>query len=232
MAMNKQLSKPTKKRIMSLILIIFLSWLILLISVLSFWGLSGFDKAWQFLYTLAKQHTLAVGELNTTSLIEHFRTWESKLPTLTLTKQLSITKSFIKDKLAQVRSDDDVTINTISEELGTLIRKIGAITKLTTYVIAIKLLILLMSLPLFALAIIAGLVDGLSQRAIRTASLGRESTYVFHQVNRYFKKSLLALLTFWLILPVTITPALVFIPASILLGFVVSVAASRFKKYW
>ena len=31
------------------------------------------------------------------------------------------------------------------------------------------------------LAISAGLVDGLNQRAIRTASLGRESTYVFHK---------------------------------------------------
>ncbi len=193
MAMTRQFPRPTKKRIMSLILIVFLSWLLLLISVLGLWGLLGFDKAWHFLYHLAKQQTTVV---NTNSLIERFKAWESQLPTQTLTRQLSKTKSFIKDKLAQVKSDDDLTLNTISEELGTLARRVIAITRLTTYVITIKLLIFLRSLPLFALALVAGLVDGLSQRAIRTASLGRESTYVFHQVNRYFKQSLLALLTF------------------------------------
>ena len=44
-----------------------------------------------------------------------------------------------------------------------------------THVLAIKLSIIVLSIPLFTLAILAGLVDGLSQRAIRTASLGRES---------------------------------------------------------
>lgn len=222
------MTKPTKKRFMSLILIIFLSWLFLLISALSLWAILGFDKAWQFLYTIARQQTVVVGKLN---IIEHVIALESKIPTQALSQQLSTTTSFIKGKLTQVRSDN-TELNTLSEELAILTKQIGAITKLTTHVIAIKLLILLMSLPLFALAITAGLVDGLSQRAIRTASLGRESTYVFHQVNRYFKKSLYTLLAFWLILPVAITPALIFIPASILLGFIVSVAASRFKKYW
>jgi len=92
-------------------------------------------------------------------------------------------------------------------------------------------MILLASIPLFALTITAGLIDGLNQRAIRTACLGRESTYVFHQLNRYFKRGLMLLLAFWLALPLSIAPALIFIPVSILLSVVVSITASRFKKY-
>jgi len=39
------------------------------------------------------------------------------------------------------------------------------------------------------------------------------------------------LLALWLAIPVSITPAFVFVPVSILLSVVVSVTASRFKKY-
>ena len=95
----------------------------------------------------------------------------------------------------------------------------------------IKLTILLAALPLFALTMTAGLVDGLNQRFIRTASLGRESSYVFHRLNHFFKRGLIVLLAVWLAMPVSITPALVFVPVSLLLSVMVSITASRFKKY-
>ncbi|HCO4740465.1 TPA: DUF4400 domain-containing protein, partial [Legionella pneumophila] len=53
----------------------------------------------------------------------------------------------------------------------------------------------------------------------------------FHQLNRYFKRGLFLLLSLWLSLPVSINPALVFVPVSLLLSLMVSVTASRFKKY-
>ena len=102
---------------------------------------------------------------------------------------------------------------------------------LTTHVMLVKLTILLAAIPLFALTMIAGLVDGLNQRFIRTASLGRESSYLFHRLNHYFKRGLLVLLIVWLAMPVSITPALMFVPVSILLSLMVSITASRFKKY-
>jgi integrating conjugative element membrane protein (TIGR03747 family) len=86
-------------------------------------------------------------------------------------------------------------------------------------------------MPLFSLTMIAGLVDGLNQRAIRTACLGRESSYVFHRLNHYLKKGLVILLILWLALPVSITPAYVFVPVSLLMGLMVAMTASRFKKY-
>jgi len=39
------------------------------------------------------------------------------------------------------------------------------------------------------------------------------------------------LLMLWLALPVSITPAYVFVPVSLLMGLMVAMTASRFKKY-
>ena len=92
-------------------------------------------------------------------------------------------------------------------------------------------MILFAAMPLFTLAMIAGLVDGLNQRAIRTACLGRESSYIFHRLNHYFKKGLVIVLMVWLAVPISITPAYVFIPISLMLALMVAMTASRFKKY-
>ncbi|WP_447531328.1 DUF4400 domain-containing protein, partial [Legionella pneumophila] len=83
------------------------------------------------------------------------------------------------------------------------------------------------AIPQFLLRDVVGLVDGLNQRAIRTASLGRESSYVFHQLNRHAKRGLLLLLSLWLALPISISPAFVIEPASLMLGIMDSITASR-----
>ena len=137
----------------------------------------------------------------------------------------------MKKELNTVLPEENSELDQIAEDLFTTTKQVGLLINLTAHIMFIKLMILLASIPLFALAMTAGLVDGLNQRAIRTASLGRESSYVFHQFNRYFKRALLMLLALWLAIPVCITPALMFIPVSILLSVVVSITASRFKKY-
>lgn len=101
----------------------------------------------------------------------------------------------------------------------------------TGQLLLVKLTLLLAAIPLFLFAIAAGLVDGLNQRAIRTASLGRESTYVFHKSIPFARKALFWILGLWLALPQVFSPSQLFIGLSVLLCFVVSVSASRFKKY-
>ena len=100
-----------------------------------------------------------------------------------------------------------------------------------THVITIKLCIIALSIPLFTLAILAGLVDGLSQRAIRTASLGRESTYIFHKSIPVIRKIFLMLVLLWLSLPVSLAPSPIFLSLAALMGLLASLSASRFKKY-
>ena len=99
------------------------------------------------------------------------------------------------------------------------------------HVMASKLLMLISAIPLFFLAVMAGLVDGLNQRAIRSACLGRESTYVFHKSVPLARKSMCVALGIWLCVPVTLSPTPIFVGLAVMLGIVARVSASRFKKY-
>jgi len=94
-----------------------------------------------------------------------------------------------------------------------------------------KLITLTSALPLFLFAIAAGLVDGLNQRAIRTACLGRESTYVFHKSLPVAQKIVTWVLGLWLCLPFEINATPLFIGLAVLLGFITQLCACRFKKY-
>lgn len=231
MAIKTQTQKKSKRIIMSLLLLVFIGWLILLGWALSLWGMTGFDSAWQTLYELYKQQTIAVAEFNDASVAERFKSWVTAVPTEKMTDKVAKVTAVIKNELNTVLPENNSELDQIVDDLFTTTKQVGLLISLTAHVMFIKLMILLASIPLFALAMTAGLVDGLNQRAIRTASLGRESSYVFHQLNRCFKRGLLMLLALWLAVPVSITPALMFVPVSILLSVMVSITASRFKKY-
>lgn len=99
------------------------------------------------------------------------------------------------------------------------------------HVLMIKVLIIFAAFPLFILLALAGFIDGLNQRAIRTASLGRESTFVFHKSIPIATKTMFWVLAAWLALPLSLPPSSIFLGLSLLLSLVVSQSASRFKKY-
>ena len=109
--------------------------------------------------------------------------------------------------------------------------QLWAILCAITHVLATKICILIFSIPLFTLAITAGLVDGLSKRAIRTTSLGRESTYIFHKSIPVIKAIFVMLVLLWLSLPIAIAPSPLFLSLAVLMGLLASLSASRFKKY-
>lgn len=101
----------------------------------------------------------------------------------------------------------------------------------TSYVMYTKLVLLISATPLFFLSIMVGLIDGLNQRAIRAACLGRESTYVFHKSVPLARKIMCLVLGLWLCVPMTLPPSPIFVGLAVMLGFVMRVSASRFKKY-
>lgn len=231
MAIKNHTQKKSKRIIMSLLLLVFIGWLVLFGWALGLWGLRGFDSSWKTIYELSKQQANAVAEFSDTGITDHFKSWVTSIPTEKISDKVTKATTVIKNELNTVLPEDNFELNIIAEDLFSTTKQIGMLISLSAHVLFIKLMILIASIPLFALAMIAGLVDGLNQRAIRTASLGRESSYVFHQLNRYFKRGLLFLLALWLAIPVSITPALMFVPVSILLSVMVSITASRFKKY-
>ena len=94
-----------------------------------------------------------------------------------------------------------------------------------------KFVMLISAIPLFFLCVMAGLIDGLNQRAIRAACLGRESTYVFHKSVPVARKIMCLVLAIWLCVPMTLQPSPIFVSLGLMLGFVMRVSASRFKKY-
>ena len=103
--------------------------------------------------------------------------------------------------------------------------------KAVSLVMVTKFMTLITAIPLFFLAVMAGLVDGLNQRAIRSACLGRESTYVFHKSVPLARKSMCVAVGLWLCVPVTLSPTPIFVGLAVMLGLVARVSASRFKKY-
>lgn len=231
MAIKPQSPKKSKKIVMSMLLLVLLGWLILLGWVLSLWCFSGFDTALNSVATLSQKQTTAVADFNNVAIAETVKSWLGAIPTYEVTHKVTQARLLIKNELGKVLPETTSELSGITEDVIHISKQVWLLISLSVQVMLIKLIILLAAVPLFMLAMTAGLIDGLNQRAIRTASLGRESSYVFHRLNHYFKISLLMLLALWLAIPVSITPAFVFVPVSILLSVMVSITASRFKKY-
>ena len=101
----------------------------------------------------------------------------------------------------------------------------------TTLVFLVRLLVLVLTLPLFLLAAFVGLVDGLVRRDIRRFGAGRESGFLYHRA----KASLMPLAVLpwvtYLAIPVSVSPLLILLPAAVLLGVATNLAAGSFKKY-
>ncbi|HAT1727748.1 TPA: TIGR03747 family integrating conjugative element membrane protein [Legionella pneumophila] len=231
MAIRTATAKPSKKTVMTFMLLVLLGWLILMGWVSSLWCCLGFEKAFSSVTTLSQKQTQAITAFNGMSVANTIKSWLKTIPTQDVANKAAQTGSLIKKGLDEVMPDETNDLNEIAQDFILIANQVWLLMGLTTQVMFIKLVILISAIPLFLLMVVVGLVDGLNQRAIRTASLGRESSYVFHQLNRHAKRVLLLLLSLWLALPISITPAFVFVPASLLLGIMVSITASRFKKY-
>lgn len=227
MAVKAPARQYSKKLVFNLLIMVFLGWFVLFCWTMTLWMRFGFENAWQCLYRLSSQQRTALVQFNDASIAMRLpRHW-----VLGMTRNLSEMNHVIHAALPQSPFVINHGVSLITADAWRVTKEAWALMSMTGQIMLIKLTILLAAIPLFCLSMTAGLVDGLNQRAIRTASLGRESSYVFHQMNRYFKRGLVLLLGLWLALPVSIAPALMLVPVSVLLSVVVSVTASRFKKY-
>ncbi|HAT8742774.1 TPA: DUF4400 domain-containing protein [Legionella pneumophila] len=198
---------------LQLFLVLFLGWLALILWAISQWLLYGYPAALDTVTALVNTQREAITPVYQGSLL-------AALPLEAKPSWLLIIPYLNK-----------LTLNEFAADLLVKIQQFIQLVVLASQCLLIKLIILFAALPLFALTMTAGLVDGLNQRAIRTACLGRESSYVFHRLNHYLKKLLVILLMLWLAVPVSITPAYVFVPISLAMGLMVAMTASRFKKY-
>lgn len=95
----------------------------------------------------------------------------------------------------------------------------------------VRVLVLVLTLPLFALAAFIAFLDGIVQRDIRRFGAGRESGFVYHRARALI--SPLALLPWGLYLsfPISIHPLWILLPSAALLGACIRITAATFKKY-
>lgn len=100
-----------------------------------------------------------------------------------------------------------------------------------TLIFLLRLAILLQALPLFALTITIGLIDGLVRRDLRRFGAGHESGFVYLHARRMISSSLIATGMVWLAVPVFLVPEYVFIPTAAGIGLAVSMTGGFFKKY-
>lgn len=100
-----------------------------------------------------------------------------------------------------------------------------------TLTFLLRLGILLQALPLFALTIVIGLIDGLVRRDLRRFGAGHESGFVYHHARRMIGSSLAATGLVWLTVPVFLEPGVVLALGAMVTGIGISVAVGTFKKY-
>ena len=190
-----------KRMVLTLVALSIMGWLILLGWAIFIWVAHDFESAYQWI-----QH------LSTNQLA--YVTGTHELPALLLNN------TGVSEPTLQILNDVQHHANLL-----------WVLIHAASLVMLMKFVVLITAIPLFFLSVMAGLIDGLNQRAIRAACLGRESTYVFHKSVPIAHKSICWILAIWLCVPVTLPPAPIFVGLALILGFVMRVSASRFKKY-
>ncbi len=118
-----------------------------------------------------------------------------------------------------------------TETVTTVIRCALLSASNVTLTFLLRLAILWQALPLFALTIVIGLIDGLVRRDLRRFGAGHESGFVYHHARRMIGYSFAATGLMWLAVPFFIEPEFVLAPGSVVIGLTSSLAFSAFKKY-
>ena len=99
-------------------------------------------------------------------------------------------------------------------------------------VITLKVVVILLSLPIFLILMIWAINAGLVQRAIRKYQVRNESSWIFHHAKRIKFWSIVLPVIVYLTWPNELSPLLIFGPCAFAYGASWFVMASKFKKNW
>ena len=101
----------------------------------------------------------------------------------------------------------------------------------TVLTFVVRLLILILTLPLFATAAFVGFIDGLVRRDIRKFGAGRESGFLYHRAKAALLPIAVLPWLAYLALPISLHPLALLLPCAFLLGLAMNITAATFKKY-
>lgn len=135
--------------------------------------------------------------------------------------------------LQQMRNDNELSrqMNSWSGWLAGYLHDYLMATLWVTATTLIRVTILALSAPLFVMALLVALVEGLGRRDLRRYGAGYESSFVYHHAKRMVKPAAVFPVILYLSWPTAVYPNLLLLPAAILLGTVITVTAASFKKY-
>jgi len=106
-----------------------------------------------------------------------------------------------------------------------------AVMGATLMVMMAKCLSVMVSFWVFVFAALMGAMDGLLKRYIRTNEGGRESTFIFHRVSELMITLPVALLFFYLTLPVFVRPEIVAVGMGVIVFLFFHISTANLKKF-
>ncbi|WP_340618157.1 TIGR03747 family integrating conjugative element membrane protein [Xenorhabdus entomophaga] len=121
--------------------------------------------------------------------------------------------------------------NTVLHGVSSYLQEYGLATVFITMVTLIRLAILLLSVPLFVMVVLVAGVDGLGRRDLRRYGAGYESSFVYHHARRGIKPACTIPCVLYLSWPSVVYPAMILLPAAIVLCIAVFITTTMFKKY-
>lgn len=114
--------------------------------------------------------------------------------------------------------------------IGALVEYLQAAVFVTLMTLT-RVVILILTSPLFALAALVGFVDGLVRRDLRRFGAGRESAFVYHHAKKMVGPIFVIGWICYLSVPFAIHPNVFLLPCAALFGVLISIATGSFKKY-
>lgn len=104
-------------------------------------------------------------------------------------------------------------------------------TAYITITFILRVFVLLLTMPLFILVMLVGIVDGLVRRDIRRFGCGYESGFIYHHAKRMNMPVFFISWVIYLSLPFSVNPCFILLPAALIFGLLVSITIGSFKKY-
>lgn len=101
----------------------------------------------------------------------------------------------------------------------------------TIQLTALRVAVLILALPVFALAGVVGLTEGLMRRDLRRWGGGRESAFIYHQSKMMVFPLFISAWVLYLAIPFNVHPNLVILPCAAGFGIALMVSSASFKKY-
>ncbi|HBH4470079.1 TPA: TIGR03747 family integrating conjugative element membrane protein [Escherichia coli] len=104
-------------------------------------------------------------------------------------------------------------------------------TVYVTVVTMVRVVILVLSVPLFVMVVLVAVVEGLGRRDLRRYGAAYESSFVYHHAKKSVRPAIYVPCIIYLSWPGAVYPNLLIWPAAMLLGLAVTVTVASFKKY-